>query len=78
MLSKELLNENLKVKMLTHITEAEMRVEFETQQDPAPEILMQARMQFSKKRIFDFIQELQKKDKDERQAIYGQIKQIDE
>jgi len=35
--------------------EHDLHVEFETVQEPSPEILMNAKLQFSKKRMFDFI-----------------------
>ena len=43
---------------------------YETVTDPAPEILLRAKLQFSKKRMFDYIQILQQKSRDERMQIY--------
>ena len=35
-----------------------LAVEFETVQEPSPNVLMNAKLQFAKKQMFDFIQEL--------------------
>ena len=53
-------------------------IQYDAVQDPQPEILLKAKLQFAKKRMFDFIQKLQQKNRDERQIIYTQIKSIDE
>ena len=53
-------------------------IQYDAVQDPQPEILLKAKLQFAKKRMFDFIQKLQQKNRDERQVIYTQIKSIDE
>ena len=55
-----------------------MDIQYDAVQDPQPEILLKAKLQFAKKRMFDFIQKLQQKNRDERQVIYTQIKSIDE
>ena len=55
-----------------------MDIQYDAVQDPQPEILLKAKLQFAKKRMFDFIQKLQQKNRDERQVIYSQIKSIDE
>lgn len=55
-----------------------MDIQYDAVQDPQPEILLKAKLQFAKKRMFDFIQKLQQKNRDERQIIYTQIKSIDE
>ena len=55
-----------------------MDIQYDAVQDPQPEILLKAKLQFAKKRMFDFIQKLQQKNRDERQIIYSQIKSIDE
>ena len=39
--------------------------------------MIKAKLQLAKRQVFDFIQELQKKGQQERQALYQQIKQID-
>lgn len=53
-----MLSNALSVSMITAIGETQLEVDFETTQDVRPEILMQAKLQFARKRIFDFIQEL--------------------
>ena len=50
-----MLTAGLSLQLLTVTGDHELIVDFETVQVPNPEILMQAKLQFSKKRIFDFI-----------------------
>ena len=40
-------------------------------------MLVKARLQLTKKRLFDYIQELQTKSQDERKAIFELITQLD-
>ena len=65
------------MKLLVVTGQEDLNLEFETVQNPKPEILMQSKLQFSKKRVFDYIQTLQKKSLGERKTIYQMIKQID-
>ena len=77
-LRQELLTQHLVLKLIVNGVEYDLTVDYETVQEPNADILLQAKLQFSKKRMFDFIQELQKKDKNARKGIYEQIKQIDQ
>ena len=74
----KILTNELNIQLVTSIGETNLSVEFETVIDPRPEILLSARLQFAKTRLFNLIQELQKVDRNGRQALYAQIKQIDE
>ena len=55
----DILTEQLVVKLLVVTGQEYLNLEFETVQNPKPEILMQSKLQFSKKRVFDYIQTLQ-------------------
>ena len=55
---QEILTDQLKLVLRTFAGETPLNVDFEAIQDPKPEILLQAKLQFCKKRIFDFIQGL--------------------
>ena len=46
------------LKLVTVTGDIELEVEYETVQDPKPEMILQAKLQFQKKRIFDYVQEL--------------------
>lgn len=46
------------MKLVTVMGETDLSVEFETVHDPRPEILLQAKLQFAKTRLFNCIQEL--------------------
>ena len=65
------------MKLLVVTGQEDLNLEFETVQNPKPEILMQSKLQFSKKRVFDYIQTLQQKSLEDRKSIYQMIKQID-
>lgn len=56
--------------MVTNGVEHDIDLEFETVQDPKPEMILRAKLEFNQKRMFNFIQELQKKGREERMAIY--------
>ena len=43
------------MKLLVVTGQEDLNLEFETVQNPKPEILMQSKLQFSKKRVFDYI-----------------------
>ena len=73
-----MLTEQLVFKLVTNGVEHDIDLEFETVQDPQPELLLRAKLEFNQKRMFNFIQELQQKSREERLAIYQQIKQIDD
>ena len=68
-----LVNELLQVTVITATGEYTCKVSVETTQEPKPEMLIKARLEFNKKRLFDFIQKLQKKSLAERKAIYKDI-----
>lgn len=53
--TKDLMTDHLNVKLVTAIGQTDLVIEYETVQDPKPEILMQAKLSFAKKKIFDFI-----------------------
>ena len=63
--------------MLTKSGEYECAIKVDAVEEPEVEILIKARLQLTKKRLFKYIQELQKKDKDERKEIYELIKSLD-
>ncbi len=75
---KEVLTDNLVLKLVTVTGEVPLQAEYETVQEPKPEMVLQAKLEFQKKRVFDFVQELQKKGQEDRKKIYAKIKQIDE
>ena len=77
-LAQEVLTDNLVIKLICQDGEHDLDCEYETVTDPAPEILLRSKLQFAKKRMFDYIQILQQKSRDERLTIYQQIKAIDE
>lgn len=51
----DMLTEHLSMTLLVSGVPHNLVVEFETVQEPSPNVLMKARLQFAKKRIFDFI-----------------------
>ena len=55
---KEVLNETLTVQLRSIIGFEDLSLEFETVTDPSPEIFMQSKIKFAKKRVFDYIQTL--------------------
>lgn len=63
---------------MTNGVEHDIDLDFETVHDPQPELILRAKLEFNQKRMFNFIQELQQKSREERLAIYQQIKQIDD
>ena len=73
-----MLTEQLLLKLVVNGVEHDIDLDFETVQDPAAEMILRAKLEFNQKRMFDFIQELQKKGRAERMEIYQRIKQIDE
>ena len=70
----EVLSNTLVLRLVTTTGETDLEVEFETQHDPRPEILLQASLQFAKTRLFKHIQDLQQKTRKERLEIYQLIK----
>ena len=52
---KEVLNATLSVELRTIIGWEDLDLEYETVHDPKPEILMQSKIQFARKRVFDYI-----------------------
>ena len=73
-----MLTEQLSMKLVVNGVEHDIDIDFETVQDPSPEMHLNAKLEFNQKRMFNFIQELQKKGRAERLEIYQRIKQIDE
>ena len=71
------LTDDLTLKLVTVMGETELQVVFQTEHEPRPEILLQSKLQFAKTRLFNHIQDLQQKNREERLAIYQLIKQID-
>ena len=49
------MTDHLDVKLVTAIGQTDLAIEYETVQDPKPEILLQAKLSFAKKKMFDFI-----------------------
>lgn len=78
MISSDVLTEHLKMRLIIMGEPQDLNIEFETVQEPSPNVLMNAKLQYAKKKMFDFIQELQKKPKDARKGIYEQIKMLDQ
>ena len=75
---QSILTDQLRLKLITQAGgEEDLSIDFETVQEPKPQLMIKAKLQFAKRRVFDCIQELQKKGQQERQAIYQQVKQID-
>lgn len=68
---KEILNQTLTVELRTVIGWEDLDLEFETVHDPKPEIVMQSKIQFARKRVFDYIQTLREKTRQERKQIYA-------
>ena len=77
-INQAVLTDHLVLKLIAVDGEHVLDIQYDAVQDPQPEILLKAKLQFAKKRMFDFIQKLQQKNRDERQVIYTQIKSIDE
>ena len=71
------MNELLQVTIVTKTGEFTCKVSVEGAQKPKPEMLIKARLEFNKKRLFDYIQELQKKSLAERKVIYKEITALD-
>lgn len=57
--NQNLLTELLVFKIVANGVEHDIDLEFETVQDPLPELILRAKLEFNKKRMFNFIQELQ-------------------
>ena len=72
-----LINELLTVTMMTKSGDIECAVKVETTEEPKTEMLVKAKLMHNKKRLFDYIQELQTKGKEERKKIYELILQLD-
>ena len=72
-----LVNELLQVTVVTKSGEYICNVEVETTEEPKPEMLIKARLEHNKKRLFDFIQDLQKKPLAARKKIYDEIRLLD-
>lgn len=72
-----LINELLTVTMVTKSGDVECAVKVETTEEPKTEMLVKAKLMHNKKRLFDYIQELQTKGKAERKKIYELILQLD-
>ena len=72
------LNDALDIKLLTNTGEHECLAQVETVAAPPAELLMKAKIQFAKKRLFDHIQTLQQKNLQQRREIYEIIKQSDQ
>ena len=73
----DLLNDMLSITMLTKSGEYVCAVEVENCEDPAPEMVIKAKLQLTRKSLFDHIQTLQLLKREERKAIFEQIKQLD-
>lgn len=71
---QDLLTDQLIFKLIIDGVEHDIDIEFENVQDPSPELLLRSKMEFNQKRMFNFIQELQQKNREERMAIYERIK----
>ena len=65
-LPARIMTDQLKMQLVTSVGETDLAVEFETVLDPRPEILLQAKLQFAKTRLFNAIQDLQKHNRKER------------
>ena len=69
-----MLTDQLVFKLIVDGVEHDISLEFETVHDPSAELLLRSKIEFNQKRMFNFIQELQQKNRDERKAIYEKIK----
>lgn len=69
-MNTDVLTEHLAIELVVQGISSNLSVEYETVQEPSPNVLMNAKLQFAKKKMFDFIQDLQKQPKDARKGIY--------
>ena len=72
-LKTALINQFLKVTVVTKKAEHECEFQLETNEEPQTEMLIKARLKLNQKRLFDYIQDFQKKPSAERKTIYDVI-----
>ena len=68
--NKDILTDQLVFQLIINGIEHDISLDFENVHDPQPDILLRAKLEFNQNRMFNFIQELQKKGREERMVIY--------